>query len=58
MEPNELSHRNSKSKFVRVDLTNRETNSRAIVTCDKNALADCVERYQALGYQLTNVRET
>ena len=53
----EFSHRNSKSKFVKIDFKRRDRNSHAIVTCEKDHMGNYVKNYQNNGYEVVNIHE-
>ena len=52
-----FSHRNCKSKFVRIDAEKRDNNGGAIITCEKDKMEQKVKQYQKLGYKVTMIRE-
>ena len=52
-----LSHRQSKSKFVRIDAKKRDSKAHAIITCEKDHMGNKVKNYQKLGYEIVDIKE-
>jgi len=57
MDELKLSHRDSKSKFVRIDAKKRGGKGHVIITCEKDKMSSKVKYFQDLGYEITNIKE-
>jgi len=57
MDGQEFSHRNLKTRLVRIDVKKRDSKAHAIISCDKDDLAKKVKDYQDLNYEVVNIRE-